>query len=78
LFIIRCNMRIWTTTIEFVQGILGPSEKESMRRTLSSTRGACHYQPINIQGPNICTGPSLTCSGKIYVGFPWKQNILPK
>jgi hypothetical protein len=73
LFIIRCNMRIWTTTIEFIQGILGPSEKESMRKTLYM---ACHYQPINILGPNLCTSPSLTWVGKLYVGFPRKWNIL--
>ncbi len=39
LFIIRYNIRIWMTTVEFVQGILGPSERESIRKTLH----CCHY-----------------------------------
>jgi hypothetical protein len=45
-------MKIWTKSVEFVQGIVGSSGRESVHKTLHSS----HYQPINMLDPKLCTG----------------------
>jgi hypothetical protein len=59
LFIVRCNKRIWTAVIEYVQGILGPSERESMHKT--SYRAAIINISQSTQHNNLHRPPPPQC-----------------